>query len=77
MTKQGWKYSLLSLIAITLFKAYAIFLVFRVGYNIKKAITEENFYKDRESQVNAIEKTFAKAKEKVTHVCQDLCYCLP
>jgi len=41
------------------------FPVSRVGYNIKKAITEEFFYKDRESQITAIEKTFAKAKEEV------------
>ncbi|KAH3845026.1 RNA polymerase II-associated factor 1 homolog [Dreissena polymorpha] len=38
----------------------------KVGFNIKKAITEENFYKDRESQITAIEKTFAKAKEEIT-----------
>ncbi|WAR20309.1 PAF1-like protein [Mya arenaria] len=37
----------------------------RVGYNIKKAITEDNFYKDRESQIAAIEKTFQKAKEEL------------
>lgn len=39
-----------------------------MGYNIKKAITEEYFYKDRDSQINAIEKTFSKAKEEVTVV---------
>lgn len=38
----------------------------KVGYNIKKAITEDYFYKDRDSQITAIEKTFEKAKEAIT-----------
>ncbi|XP_045175238.1 RNA polymerase II-associated factor 1 homolog [Mercenaria mercenaria] len=38
----------------------------KVGYNIKKAITEDVFYKDKDSQIAAIEKTFDKAKEPIT-----------
>ena len=40
---------------------------YRVGYNIKKAITEDFFYKDKDSQIAAIEKTFNKAKEPVSY----------
>ena len=42
-------------------------IFFRVGYNIKKAITEDFFYKDRDSQITAIENTFEKAKQSVSN----------
>ncbi|KAK2160811.1 hypothetical protein LSH36_127g19017 [Paralvinella palmiformis] len=37
----------------------------KVGYNIKKYLKGENFYKDRESQVKAIEATFEEAKQPI------------
>ena len=42
---------------------------FRVGYKIKKGIPEDYFYKDRDSQIAAIEKTFEKSKEVVSFLC--------
>lgn len=42
------------------------FVYARVGFNIKKGITEEDFYKDKDSQIAAIEKTFEKAKDNVS-----------
>lgn len=30
----------------------------KVGYNIKRKMGSENFYKDRQSQIDAINKTF-------------------
>lgn len=38
---------------------------FRVGFKIKKIMKEEDLYKDRESQINAINNTFEKAKQPV------------
>ncbi|XP_013385685.1 RNA polymerase II-associated factor 1 homolog [Lingula anatina] len=38
----------------------------RVGYNIKKLLKEEDLYRDRESQINAIEKTFEDNKTEIT-----------
>lgn len=38
----------------------------KVGYSMKKALKEENMvYMDHESQINAIEKTFADAKNPI------------
>lgn len=38
----------------------------RLGYNVKRHLNEEIVYRDRESQINAIEETF-KAAEKPIH----------
>lgn len=38
----------------------------KVGYKIKKGIPEDYFYKDRDSQIKAIERTFEKSKEQIT-----------
>lgn len=38
---------------------------FRLGYNIIKKLKEETLYKDRESQLAAIEKTFEDVKTQV------------
>ncbi|CAG5136016.1 unnamed protein product, partial [Candidula unifasciata] len=37
----------------------------KVGFNIKKIMREEDLYKDRESQINAINNTFEKAKQPI------------
>jgi len=37
----------------------------RVGYNVKKLFTEEHLYKDRDSQIKAIEITFDRTKTEV------------
>ena len=37
----------------------------RVGFNIKKYFKEEDLYKDRESQIAAIEKTFENVDKPV------------
>lgn len=37
----------------------------KVGYSMKKALKEENVYMDHESQIKAIEKTFADAKKPI------------
>jgi len=34
----------------------------KVGYSVKKALKDETLYMDRDSQVAAIEKTFADSK---------------
>ncbi len=41
-------------------------LLFRVGFSIKKYFKEEDLYKDRESQIKAIEDTFAEAQKPVS-----------
>ncbi len=38
----------------------------RVGYNIKRRLKEENLYRDRISQLEAISKTFEDVKKPVT-----------
>ena len=38
---------------------------YRVGFKIKQNMRDEDVYKDRESQMAAIEKTFVGAKEPV------------
>ena len=42
------------------------FAHFRVGFNVKKYFKEEHLYKDRDSQIEAIEKTFEAAKIPVS-----------
>ena len=37
----------------------------RVGFRIKQIMKDEEIYRDRESQIKAIDKTFAKAQEPV------------
>ena len=37
----------------------------KVGYSIKKTLKEDNVYLDRESQIAAIEKTFADTKKPI------------
>ena len=39
--------------------------LFQVGFKIKQIMKDEDFYKDRDSQIAAIEKTFEKAKVEV------------
>ncbi len=39
----------------------------RVGFNIKKYFKEEDIYKDRESQLQAIEDTFESVKAPVSN----------
>lgn len=38
----------------------------RIGFSIKKYFKEEDLYKDRESQIKAIESTFEAAKKPVS-----------
>ena len=40
----------------------------RVGFKIKQIMKDEEIYKDRASQIEAIDKTFERAKEKVTEM---------
>lgn len=40
--------------------------VFRIGVSVKQQFTEEEIYKDRDSQISAIEKTFEDAQKSVT-----------
>jgi hypothetical protein len=47
-----------SLCVVLLFK-------YRVGYNVKKLFQEKDVYKDRDSQIEAIEGTFKAAKKPV------------
>ncbi|XP_076343154.1 RNA polymerase II-associated factor 1 homolog isoform X4 [Tachypleus tridentatus] len=41
----------------------------KVGYNVKKLFKEENLYMDRESQINAINKTFEDAQKPIEKHC--------
>lgn len=41
-------------------------LVFRIGVSVKQQFTEEEIYKDRDSQISAIEKTFEDAQKSVS-----------
>lgn len=38
----------------------------RIGVSVKQQFTEEEIYKDRDSQITAIEKTFEDAQKSVT-----------
>ncbi|KAH7934339.1 hypothetical protein HPB49_025009 [Dermacentor silvarum] len=46
-------------------KAKPILSAHRVGYNVKKLFKEEDLYMDRESQINAINKTFEEAQKPI------------
>lgn len=39
----------------------------RIGVSVKQQFTEEEIYKDRDSQIAAIEKTFEDAQKSVSH----------
>lgn len=39
--------------------------MFRIGVSVKQQFTEEEIYKDRDSQISAIEKTFEDAQKSV------------
>lgn len=41
-------------------------VVFRIGVSVKQQFTEEEIYKDRDSQISAIEKTFEDAQKSVS-----------
>lgn len=41
-------------------------LLFRIGVSVKQQFTEEEIYKDRDSQISAIEKTFEDAQKSVS-----------
>ena len=41
---------------------------YRVGYSVKKYFKEEDLYKDRDSQIQAIEATFEAAKVPVSYI---------
>lgn len=43
-----------------------MFCVFRIGVSVKQQFTEEEIYKDRDSQISAIEKTFEDAQKSVS-----------
>lgn len=43
--------------------------VFRIGVSVKQQFTEEEIYKDRDSQISAIEKTFEDAQKSVSELC--------
>ena len=47
------------------FIGYMLYFTHRVGYNVKKLFQEKDVYKDRESQIEAIEETFKAAKMPV------------
>lgn len=38
----------------------------RIGVSVKQQFTEEEIYKDRDSQISAIEKTFEDAQKSVS-----------
>lgn len=40
--------------------------VLRIGVSVKQQFTEEEIYKDRDSQISAIEKTFEDAQKSVS-----------
>ena len=40
--------------------------MFRIGVSVKQQFTEEEIYKDRDSQISAIEKTFEDAQKPVS-----------
>lgn len=42
-----------------------LMLIFRVGFNINKKVTDEILYKDRDSQIKAINATFEAASKPV------------
>lgn len=44
----------------------SLILLFRIGVSVKQQFTEEEIYKDRDSQISAIEKTFEDAQKTVS-----------
>ena len=44
---------------------FILLLLSRIGFSIKKKFKEEDLYKDRESQIQAIEDTFSASKVEV------------
>lgn len=46
-------------------KAFLDFFPPRIGVSVKQQFTEEEIYKDRDSQITAIEKTFEDAQKSV------------
>lgn len=43
-----------------------IWFLSRIGVSVKQQFTEEEIYKDRDSQISAIEKTFEDAQKSVS-----------
>jgi hypothetical protein len=50
-----------------MFSSYLQLFLFisRIGYSLKRKISQFDFYKDRDSQIRAIEKSFETAKQPV------------
>lgn len=49
----------------------------RIGVSVKQQFTEEEIYKDRDSQISAIEKTFEDAQKPVrTFRIEIVLYCI-
>lgn len=51
--------------------------VLRIGVSVKQQFTEEDIYKDRDSQISAIEKTFEDAQKSVSELITRLLKYLP
>lgn len=49
-----------------------IFILKRVGYKINKKINEVDFYKDRDAQIEAIDRTFRAAQNPVINHNQNI-----
>lgn len=45
-----------------------VLFLFRIGVSVKQQFTEEEIYKDRDSQISAIEKTFEDAQKTVSQL---------
>lgn len=45
----------------------------RIGVSVKQQFTEEEIYKDRDSQISAIEKTFEDAQKSVCRLLTNTC----
>lgn len=43
-----------------------VHFLLRIGVSVKQQFTEEEIYKDRDSQISAIEKTFEDAQKSVS-----------
>lgn len=41
------------------------YLIFRLGYSVKRHLNEDAMYRDRESQIQAIEQTFKAAAKPI------------
>ena len=61
------KFISVSLIKINIFKMTDLYkIVYRIGSGVKEILQEEEAYKDRDAQIQAIEKTFEEAKKEIT-----------